>query len=641
MKKSTWAIVLSSSLLTVGISAQEIDEHLTVEHAECSYFGPSGAKMRNEVLNAARVGRYSRETTNVIEAMSFVPGGSRTSYAQSSSSANLVDRNIFGVLREKGVEPAARSNDYEFIRRVTLDLTGRIPAVARVNSFVADTSADKRAKYVDELMATPEWVDKWTMFFGDLYRNTDTVRATNTNRFADGREAFYKWTKDALTANMSYDKMATALIAGTGENSFVKGELNWQVGNRVANGPVQDMYDQMASSTAETFLGVSHFNCIMCHNGRGHVDTLSLWGRGATRMQAYGMSAFFAQTTMTAIRPVPENRNYNYWNMGVNIRGVYTLNTTTGNRPSRSAIGSSTTAAPAYPFAASGATPRNGENWREAVARNVIADPLFARATANYLWRELMVKGLVEPANQLDPARLDPDNPPPAPWTLQPSNARLLKELGEFFVEQKFDLKALMRVITTSDAYQLSSRYDGQWNPSWESLYARRLVRRLTAEEIYDGIQRTSNIPSVITFVVDSNDRTKTRTVNWAMQTPAPAARGGASAFLNVFYPGDREDTERRRDGSDQQALTLMNNTFVMTRTRQAGTGPTSSLLRQVVNLDDRQMVDTLFLNVLSRYPNESERTSSINALRSGNRSLQAENLLWTLYNKVDFTFNY
>jgi len=252
-----------------------------------------------------------------------------------------------------------------------------------------------------------------------------------------------------------------------------------------------------------------------------------------------------------------------------------------------------------------------------------------------------MVKGLVEPANQLDPARLDPDNPPPAPWTLQPSNARLLKELGEFFVEQKFDLKALMRVITTSDAYQLSSRYDGQWNPSWESLYARRLVRRLTAEEIYDGIQQTSNIPSVITFVVDSNDRTKTRTVNWAMQTPAPAARGGASAFLNVFYPGDREDTERRRDGSDQQALTLMNNTFVMTRTRQAGTGPTSSLLRQVVNLDDRQMVDTLFLNVLSRYPNESERTSSINALRSGNRSLQAENLLWTLYNKVDFTFNY
>ena len=84
-----------------------------------------------------------------------------------------------------------------------------------------------------------------------------------------------------------------------------------------------------------------------------------------------------------------------------------------------------------------------------------------------------------------------------------------------------------------------------------------------------------------------------------------------------------------------------MNNAFVMNRTRQAGTGPTSSLLRQVINLDDRQLVDTLFLKVLSRYPNESEQISSISALRSGNRSLQAENLLWTLYNKVDFTFNY
>ena len=76
MKKSILAL---ASLLTVGINAQELDEHLTVEHAECTYFGPSGAKMRNEVLNAARVGRYSRETIDVRQAMSFVPGGSRTS----------------------------------------------------------------------------------------------------------------------------------------------------------------------------------------------------------------------------------------------------------------------------------------------------------------------------------------------------------------------------------------------------------------------------------------------------------------------------------------------------------------------------------------------------------------------------------
>ncbi len=183
--------------------------------------------------------------------------------------------------------------------------------------------------------------------------------------------------------------------------------------------------------------------------------------------------------------------------------------------------------------------------------------------------------------------------------------------------------------IGATEAVRLLERFKRESRPFFLAVGFYRPHTPFVAPKAWFDLYPTAKItlPSL-----SDDDRTR---------TPAPAARGGASAFLNVFYPGDREDTERRRDGSDQQALTLMNNTFVMTRTRQAGTGPTSSLLRQVVNLDDRQMVDTLFLNVLSRYPNESVRTSSINALRSGNRSLQAENLLWTLYNKVDFTFNY
>lgn len=636
MKRIHWATAL---LLATALSAQETDDYLGVEHAECSYFGAPGMKLRSDRSNAARVGRLGQETAAIAALLSRGAGVSR---AVTGSSDNLVDRNIFGVLREKGITPAARTNDYEFLRRVSLDLTGRVPTVAQLNAFVANPDPDKRTKVIDQLLESPEWVDKWTMFFGDLYRNTDLVRATNTNRFAEGREAFYRWIHFSLASNTPYDQMATALISGQGQNSFERGELNWQVGNRVTNGPAQDMYDQMAATTADTFLGVSHFNCIMCHNGRGHVDTLSLWGRSAARAQAYGFAAYFSQTTLAQVRPIAENRNYFYWNVNFNPRGAYALGTTTGNRPARTQFGPSRTVAPEYPFTADNAVPvAAGENWREAAARSVVRDPLFARATVNYLWRELMVRGLVEPVNQLDPARLDPDNPPPAPWTLQPTNPRLLKELGEYFAANHFDLKAAMRLIVSSDAYQLSARYDGEWNPSWDTLHARRLVRRLSAEELHDAIAQTSNVPANITFSTSSNDRTQTRRVNWAMQTPAPSTRGASAGFLNMFYPGDREDNERRRDGSDQQALALMNNNFVMTRARASGAGPTASLLRQVLNLDERQMVDTLFLTVLSRYPNETERAAAISALNNGNRGQQAENLLWTLYNKVDFTFNY
>jgi len=110
--------------------------------------------------------------------MPSVPGGGRT-FGRPSSRTNLIDKNIFQVLQQQGVTPADKTNDFEFIRRVTLDLTGRIPTVDRLMSFVADTTPDKRAKLVDELLAKPEWVDKWTMFYGDLFKNAASQQSTS------------------------------------------------------------------------------------------------------------------------------------------------------------------------------------------------------------------------------------------------------------------------------------------------------------------------------------------------------------------------------------------------------------------------------------------------------------------------------
>lgn len=645
-------IAISGMTLVWGQSPEAPVNADHADHAECAYFGPKRAQFMENTLGTARRTRssFSQETEAIVARLGgldstrqFIPGGSRTFSSQKgSSSGNVVDKHIFGVLQEKGIQPAARTNDYEFVRRVSLDLTGRVPKPERVTAFVSDSDPDKRAKYVDELLNSAEWVDKWSMFFGDLYKNTDQVRATNTLRRAEGREAFYNWIYNSLKDGKAYNRMAFELIAAEGPNSWTQGELNWQIGNRTTGGPTQDHFDQMAAAAMETFLGNSHFNCIVCHNGRGHVDTLSLWGKSASRMQAYGFAAFFAQATFVQQprdqRPDP---NIYYWTVGLNRNGTYALNTTTGNRPPRQPVSGARVVAPVYPFG-DAMTANAGESLRTAAARLVTSDFNFSRATVNYIWKELMVRGLVEPVNQMDPDRLDPDNPPPAPWTLQPSNAALLRDLAQDFIDNGYNLKSLMRRITTSDSYQLTARYDGQWNPSWDNLHARRLVKRLWAEEVYDAIAQTSNVAAPITITVSTRVPNgavaMTRVVPAAMQTTSPASRGGAAAFLNPFYPGDREDTERRRDGSDQQALTLMNNNFVMTRTRANAAG---GLLSKHINKTDRELVENLYHTVLSRMPDESERATAGAALTSGNRQQAAENLLWSLYNKVDFFFNY
>ncbi|MCX6610516.1 MAG: DUF1553 domain-containing protein, partial [Acidobacteria bacterium] len=257
----------------------------------------------------------------------------------------------------------------------------------------------------------------------------------------------------------------------------------------------------------------------------------------------------------------------------------------------------------------------------------------------------------VEPLDQFDPARLDPDNPPSGTWTLQPSNAALLNTLADLFRKNNYDLKWLMRTITTSDTYQLSSRYSGEWNPTYETTFARHLVRRLMAEEIHDVIAVTSNILPTYTVLEPTaplyTDRT-TRQVRFAMQLPetgnTPDNSTTARDFLNSFTRGNRLDDDRKTEGSAIQALNLMNDAFVMTRIRSSNTGGQQSLLNKFINMADNQLVNQLYLTILSRYPSQQETDLAVATLRGTTgttRTQKGENLLWSLYNKVDFIYNY
>jgi hypothetical protein len=129
--------------------------------------------------------------------------------------------------------------------------------------------------------------------------------------------------------------------------------------------------------------------------------------------------------------------------------------------------------------------------------------------------------------------------------------------------------------------------------------------------------------------------------VNWAMQFPEtfnmPSAGNAVTPLLDAFLRGNRDDQPRRGDGSISQALGLMNDPFVMSRVQPTG----SSLLAKNIALPDSQLVTNLFLAVLSRYPTPAEMATATANLGSGTRSTEAVNLMWQLYNKVDFMFNY
>jgi hypothetical protein len=434
--------------------------------------------------------------------------------------------------------------------------------------------------------------------------------------------------------------MASEIITAQGANSYDPsvGQINFVVDGVVTGGPQQDIFDQQTANIADVFLGISHINCLLCHNGAGHLTGLSLWGQQQTRYSAWGMAAFLSHTSTTSSPVSSAANNPRYWSVADTITKNYQLNTTTGNRPPRQPVGTLTTVAPAYIF--NGATPAAGQNYRTAFAQMITTDPQFARAAVNYYWAYFFGVGLVDPPDTFDPDRLDPDNPPPASsgFTLQPSNPRLLNALAAAFAANGFDVKWLMRQIVNSQAYQLSVRYDGNWNPAWASLYARKNVRRLWGEELHDAISISSqNIP---TYVVPTYGQ-----INYAMQFPEPlgvpdGSNGHISMWLDSFLRGNRDDQPRSSDGSILQALNLMNDTFVVNRT-YAGT-PVGALLPNNLNLANTDLVNTLFLNVLSRYPTAAEMSEALQSLsNTQTRSQQAQYLLWSLYNKVDFIFNY
>jgi hypothetical protein len=576
---------------------------------------------------------------------------------------NFIDEILFGKMQYDNIQSAPLCTDNEFIRRVYLDLTGRIPAPEAVTAFLADTTANKRDALVDKLVESPEFVDKWTNFYGDLFKNT--AFASNINRFRLGRDAFHQYLKNSVAMNKSWRDMAVEIVTANGD-SYVNGATNFLIGGFVPMGPAQDVYDGMAVEVSRAFLGLTSMDCLLCHSGAGHLDAVNLWGSKVTRFQAWGMAAFFTGFNRQTVTVTTNAQKYNITEVA---NRNYQLNTTTGNRSSRQPTNGVNVVNPQY-LLNGGGTIKTGENRREAFARYLVADPQFARAQVNYLWEKLMVEALVSPANTFDLARLEPGQQLPDGWQMQPANPELLKALAEDFAFNGFNIRQLISTIVKSSAYQLSSEYPGEWRVDYVPYYARKFVRRLDAEELHDAIITATGLPSTMAdpdngnrtrvgyrMTNDANPAATTYWVEWAMQLPEPAeprSNGGVANFINSFLRGDRDQKLRTDDPSILQALNMMNNTFVTNRVNQGTTVtvayPESKVYTSTVRkllpttnaaIANEELVNQLYLSTLSRKPTAEEMAKIMPYFGRMTKVQVAQHLQWVLLNKIDFLFNY
>lgn len=546
------------------------------------------------------------------------PASSRIRAVRGPSAGNLIDPHIESKLAANGIAPAAIAGDAEFLRRVTIDLTGTIPTAAEVQAFLADPAADKRATKIDALLRSDAFTDRWTMWFGDLVQNVQV--SNNAREFYQGRNAYYAWIRESIRTGKPYDQMVRELLAGEG-NNFQSGVANYVVRQLQRNGPPQDTYDNLAAHSAEKFLAIPML-CISCHSGTGHLELVNWYLRGKTRTDFWRMAAFFSRTTVRGERYAdPNNPNANVirFDVGTNPNGVYRLNTSDGNKSPRvPADGQPASVTPA--FLLTGEEPRPGEPYRAAYGRMLTADRQFARATVNYVWKEMFGTALVEPVNAFDLAKLD----------IQPSHPQLLEDLAGDFIARGYSLRELLRTIALSRTYQRSSAYDGE-HPD-PALFARRNPRRLPAEVLFDAIATATGVPAQ--FNVQGIGA-----VAKAMQLPDPldARRQPASRFIDQFGRGNRDDVPRTNDGAIAQALAMLNDPVVTSRVKRAN----DSTVRKVLaaTTDPGAIADQLYLATLSRMPTADERQIAIEYLRGGVLAERAEDLQFVLLNSLEFLF--
>jgi hypothetical protein len=507
--------------------------------------------------------------------------------------AEKIDQLVAKKWAEAKAQPAPRAADAEFMRRVYLDLAGRVPTVAEARAFLEDGVTEKRANLVEQLLSSPRYVTHFT----NVWRALLIPEAGNNFQVRLQQQNFEEWLKKQVARNAGYDSLVRDLLtAKVGQDGGGGFNFSGLVGS---TGPLpyylakEFKPENLAASTARVFLGIS-VECAQCHN-----HPFADW----KREQFWSFAAFYSG--------IESNRVMDFLVPGAEDQAKHEI-----------AIPGTTQKVSARYL--DGAEPK----WTDKkTTRTTLADwitspsnPYFARATVNRAWAYFFGTGLVEPLDEMVGTSSNASHP------------ELLDLLAREFADHQFDLKFLFRTLTATQAYQLTSAATAK-NPEERTLFASMPLRGLTAEQIFDSIASATGYrdsgsgDDLISGLLGGN-------------------RSARSEFLTKF---GRSERAVEAQTSILQALTLMNGKVVADAT-SLNRSETLGAILDAPFLSTAERVETLYLATLSRKPaaKEVERATKFidEAQTDASNKDQAygnalADVFWALLNNPEFILNH
>ncbi|MFO0850131.1 MAG: DUF1549 domain-containing protein [Gemmataceae bacterium] len=491
---------------------------------------------------------------------------------------NFVDAAVFANLKELGIPPSPVCDDATFLRRVTLDIAGRLPTEAEAAAFLADRGPDKRDRWVEELLRSPDYADyfagKWTA----LLKNRRDDTSDLVSNFA-----FHAWVRDSLLANKPYDQFVRELLAATG-TVIGNPPVAWYKRVKQPKDQIEDV--------AQLFLGV-RMQCAQCHH-----HPSERW----TQDDYYALAAFFSRVGRKPSGIRGEDLIYHQ-------RGhAESTNIRTRQPVKPAALGD-----PMPPI-----QPGDDPRLRLADWMRKPDNPFFARAVVNRYWKHFLGRGLIEPEDDIRDT-----NPP--------SNPELLAALEKHFVRSGFDLKELVRVITRSATYQLSAAPNAH-NAGDRQNFSHFYPRRLPAEVLLDALDQLAGTQTDFANLPPGTRAVALPDNSYNAQSP----------FLRVFGRPEGAsvcECERVQSPSLAQTLHLINAADVRGKLANP-TGRAQKLAadRRPVEAKVRELYRVAF----AREPRPGELTTAVAYLaepRPAGESLQ--DLLWALLTTKEFLFNH
>ncbi|MDE2125666.1 MAG: DUF1553 domain-containing protein [Armatimonadetes bacterium] len=505
--------------------------------------------------------------------------GDRAGYKWASAPEyNYIDKLVDAKLQKIKALAAPVCGDATYLRRVTLDLTGLPPTPSEVVKFLADKAPTQQ---------------KRAALVDSLIGSPDFVEHW-TNKWADlldcssrylgddGVRKFHNWIHYAMATNMPYNQFVKSMLTASGD-AYTVAPANYLRIVRDTSTATEDV--------TQLFLGV-RFSCCKCHD-----HPFERW----TQDQYYQIGAYFSQV---AFKPGSRPGDEVVYDSG---KGQM-ISPRTGDA-----------VAPDVPVGYAKPITASYDDRREVLADWLTSakNPFFAQAMANRVWSYFLGKGIIDPVDDIRSS-----NPP--------SNPALLAALTKDFVAHGFDVRHIMREIVLSRTYQSTIRTN-KWNSDDDTNFSHFIPNRLQAEELLDAIDLATGAQTHFTA----------EPVGMLAEDLPDSSAPGSGGFLDVFGRPSRQtpcECERTVNVSLGQAMNLINGP-TLSDAVDSPTGRIAALMK--TNPSDADLVNSIFLASLSRYPTATEMAASTRALhQASTRERGAQDLMWALLNSPAFLFN-